>query len=373
MEIIKESAPHIRRKDTLASMMLDVIIALAPTIIFSLVVFKLYALRNILISVATMELCEFIFVLIRNRLPYDGKKHSIKEHWQNQKKAYTINNFLVPLVSALIFSMIMPATTRDSYMIYFALITGSIFGMVFGKLVFGGTGKNIFNPAAVGMVFTKICFGSQFTYPDNNYAALSDISTSATPLTFLSLTDKTFDFSQYSLLDLFLGKCPGTIGEIFKITILIGFIYMIIRHTIDWRIPLMYLGVFFFDVLIIGAILYASKGVNAFEFALYELLSGGLIFGATFMATDPVTGPITKPGRMIYGAALASLTVLIRLFAAMPEGVAYSILMGNALACFIDYYKWSKNEYNWKNLLALGLTIIIPLLACVWATCTSTF
>lgn len=369
MEIIKESSPHIRRKDNLAMMMLDVVIALLPTIIFSLVVFKLDALRNILVSVATMELCEFIFVLIKNKVPYDGNKHSIKEHWARQKQAYTINNFMVPLVSALIYSMIMPAKTSTSYMIYVALIAGAVFGLVIGKLVFGGTGKNIFNPAAVGMVFSKLCFGSQYIYPDNSYASVADVTTGATPLGYVSFTDKTFDLTKYSLLDLLLGKCPGTIGEVFKITIIVGLIYMIIRHTIDWRIPLMYLGVFFFDMTIIGLILHSSNGINPFQFSTYEFLSGGLIFGATFMATDPVTSPTTHPGRLIYGASLASLTLIIRLFAALPEGVVFSILIGNILTNVIDYYKWSKNEYNWKNLLALGLTIVIPLIICVWATC----
>ncbi len=377
MQIIKESAPHLRRRDNLAMMMLDVIIALLPTIIFSLVIFKLDALRNILVSVATMELCEFVFVLIKNRIPYDGSKHTIKEHFQVQKKAYTINNFLVPLVSALIFAMIMPASSNPGSIIYVALVLGSAFGLIIGKLVFGGTGKNIFNPAAVGMVFAKLCFGSYYTYPENSYfashAADGSITTGATPLSYINYTDKTFDFSNYSILDLFLGKTPGTIGEIFKVTILVGLIYMIIRHTIDWRIPLFYLGVFAFDMLIVGAILSAAKGVNCWNYLMYNLLSGGLIFGATFMATDPVTAPITRPGKMMYGAVLGSLTVIIRLFAALPEGVAFSILLANISTSVIDYYKWSSDEFNWKNLLSLALIILLPLLIVIWAMCVEVF
>lgn len=377
MQIIKESAPHLRRRDNLAMMMLDVVIALLPTIIFSLVIFKLDALRNILISVATMELCEFVFVLIKNRIPYDGTKHTIKEHFQVQKKAYTINNFLVPLVSALIFALIMPASSNPGSIIYVALVLGSAFGLIIGKLVFGGTGKNIFNPAAVGMVFAKLCFGSYYTYPENSYfashATSGTISTGATPLSYINYTDKTFDFSNYSLLDLFLGKTPGTIGEIFKVTILVGLIYLIIRHAIDWRIPLFYLGVFCFDMLIVGVILSASKGVNCWNYLMYNLLSGGLIFGATFMATDPVTAPITRPGKMMYGAVLGSLTVIIRLFAALPEGVAFSILLANISTSVIDYYKWSSDEFNWKNLLSLALIILLPLLIIIWAMCVEVF
>ncbi len=377
MQIIKESAPHLRRKDNLAMMMMDVIIALLPTIIFSLVIFKLDALRNILISVATMELCEFVFVLIKNRIPYDGTKHTIKEHFQVQKKAYTINNFLVPLVSALIFALIMPASSNPGSIIYVALVLGAAFGLIIGKLVFGGTGKNIFNPAAVGMVFAKLCFGSYYTYPENSYfashAADGTISTGATPLSYINYTDKTFDFSNYSLLDLFLGKTPGTIGEVFKVTILVGLVYLIIRHAIDWRIPLFYLGVFAFDMLIVGLILSGAKNVNCFDYLMYNLLSGGLLFGATFMATDPVTAPITRPGKMMYGAVLGSLTVIIRLFAALPEGVAFSILLANISTSVIDYYKWSTDEFNWKNLLSLGLIILLPLLVIIWAMCVEVF
>ena len=174
-------------------------------------------------------------------------------------------------------------------------------------------------------------------------------------------------------MDLFLGKTPGTIGEIFKVTILVGLIYMIIRHTIDWRIPLLYLGVFTFDMLIVGSILYAAKGVNVFSYVMYNLLSGGLIFGATFMATDPVTAPITRPGKMMYGAILGSLTVIIRLFAALPEGVAFSILLANISTSVLDYYKWSTDRYNWKNLLSLALIVLLPLLIIIWATCVRVF
>ncbi len=375
MQIIKESAPHLRRKDSLSIMMLDVIIALLPTIIFAFVIYPLAALRNLLVSAATMELCEFVFVLIKNRVPYDGEKHTLKEHWERQKKAYTINNFLVPLVSALIFSLIMPVAADSTGILYVALILGSVFGIVIGKLVFGGTGKNIFNPAAVGMVFAKLCFGSHYTYPDNSYYThLSDVVyTGSTPLASSSLKDGSFSFFSYSSLDLFLGKVPGTLGEGFKVTILLGLIYMFIRHTIDWRIPLLYVGAFAFDMLFVGLILQGAKGVNAVDFLLHELLSGGLLFGATFMATDPVTAPITRPGKMMYGALLGSLTVIIRLFAALPEGVAFSLLIANISTSVFDYYKWSDDRYNWKKILTIALLVLLPLLIVIWATCVEVF
>lgn len=380
IQIIKESAPHLRRKDSLFTMMLDVVIALLPTIIFSLVIFQLNAFRNIAISVATMELCELGYVFIKYRPAYDGKRHSFKEYIQKFKENYTINHFMVPLVSALIYALITPPTTNPGYMIYPVLILGSAFGLIIGKLIFGGTGKNIFNPAAIGMAFAKICFGSYYSYPENNYypnyvintgASSNTITTGSTPLGNINYGEKLFNLDQYSLLDLFLGKCPGTIGEIFKVTIIIGLLYMIIRHTIDWRIPLTYLVVFAIDMLVAGFILQSSGkyNVNAIEYMTYNLLSGGLIFGAVFMATDPVTAPITRPGKILYGIILGSLTAIIRLFAAYPEGCVFSILLANMLTSVIDYYRWSSDQYNWKKILACSATAIVPLLIIVWSVC----
>ena len=384
MEIVKENAPHLRRRDNLSIMMLDVIIALLPTIIFTFVVFKLSALRNILISAATMILCEIVFVLIKSKPAYDGKKHEAKELFENFKKNFSINNILVPLVSALIFALIMPAETDPTYMIYPVLIIGSIFGMVVGKLIFGGTGKNIFNPAAVGMCFVKLCFGSTFRCPENNYypsytagATGTEVTTGSTALPYINFAEGTFDLSHYSLFDLFLGKVPGLIGEICKVTILVGLVYLIIRHAIDWVIPLTILGIFFLDMLLVGLISYCGtvEGMtqNPFSFAAYELLSGGLIFGATFMATDPVTAPITRPAKVMYAALLGATTAIIRLFAALPEGVVYAILIANVFTSVFDYYKWSKEEFNWKNITAIASLILVPMLIIVWATCVRVF
>jgi Na+-translocating ferredoxin:NAD+ oxidoreductase subunit D len=375
MTILQEKAPHLRRKDNLSMMMIDVVIALLPVMIFSLIVFKVDALRNMLLSVATMELCEFVFVLIMNRLPYDGKKHSFKEKITHALAAYSPTSFLVPLVSALIYSLILPAQTNPPALIYYVIITGALFGEIIGKLVFGGTGKNIFNPAATGMVFVKLCFGSKFVYPTTT--SYYDITTGATPLGSVMSTiggGMTFNVSQYSLLDLFLGKVPGAIGETCKVAILIGLIYLILRHTIDFRIPLSYIGFFVLLSLFAGIIIharYADIGIG--DFIGYQLLSGGLLFGATYMATDPVTSPLTRPGKLAYGAILAVSTFFIRLFGALPEGVAFSILIANTITPLIDYRKWATSSYNWKNLLAISLIVVVALLVLVWALCVEVF
>lgn len=379
MVFVKENAPHIHRKDSLFRRRLDVLIGLLPVVVASFVYYPLATLRNLLVSVAVRELCEFVFVLITNRIPYDGEKHSVGERFKHRLKGYTINNRMVPLVSGIIYGLIRPVATNPTGFIYFALIVGAVFGMVLGKLVFGGTGKNIFNPALVGRVFSKLCFGSKYVNSASTTFAPNEVFSGATALdsSKFSLANKVFAINSSSLLDRFLGKRPGLVGETCKVAILIGLVYLIVRHTIDWRIPARYIGTVAFRSLIVGTIIYAgNKNLGAsypFVFMAYQLLSGGLLFGAVFMATDPVTSPLTHPDRLIYGAFLGACTMVIRLFGSLPEGVAFSILMGNALTPVIGYYKWSSAKYNWKNRLTLGLVILIPTLVTVWASCRRVF
>lgn len=358
--IVQQSSPQIRKRDSLWMRYLDVIIALIPVIIMSIISFGFLVLRNIAISIVTMELSELVFFAIKHKMPYDGEKHTFKEHFISIKKSLTVNTFLAPLVSALIFTSIMPIDINPKGMIYVALITGSLFGEIIGKLVFGGTGKNIFNPAAIGMVFAKICFGNNFLYPNSSLVS-QDVVAGATPLVG--------DYNSYSILDLLLGKAPGVIGETCRIAILAGLIYLIIRRTIDWRIPLSYLGVFLVDMFFVGLIkMGKDPSINPFQFSLYQLLSGGILFASVFMVNDPVTSPTTTPGKIMYGSISAAITIIIRLFASMPDGVIYAVLLGNIATCVLDYYKWARTKFNWKNILAINLIIIIPLLIIIWAT-----
>lgn len=380
MVFVKENAPHIHRKDSLFRRRLDVLIALLPVVVAAFVYYPIAALRNILISVAVRELCEFVFVLIYHRIPYDGNKHSLAEHFKHAIGCYTIDNAMVPLVSGVIYALIRPVATTNPNFIYYPLIIGAIFGMVLGKLVFGGTGKNIFNPALVGRVFAKLCFGSKYANPASTTIAPNEVFTGATALdpSKFSLATKVYSINSSALLDRFLGKRNGLLGETCKIAILIGLVYLIVRHTIDWRIPARYIGTVAFRSLIVGAIIYGGNKETLsasypFVFMAYQLLSGGLLFGAVFRATDPVTSPLTHPDRLIYAAFLGACTRVIRLFGSLPEGVAFSILMGNALTPVIGYYKWSTTKYTWKNRLVLGLVILIPTLITIWASCRRVF
>ena len=363
MIIVKESAPHLRRKATVTRMMVDVLIALAPTLIFAFVVFPLNTLFIYLISVSVMIGAEFVYVGLRNMMPKDGEKHSFKEKFTYSYKGhFNQNSILTAAISAIIYTLITPPGAP-----LYAVAIGALVGILLGKLLFGGLGSNIFNPAAVGMVFTKLCFGSQFKTLESWYYSiplLPDATASPTPL---SATGGALNsFSNYNLLDMFLGRIPGTLGEVYKITILIGLIYLLIRKSIDYRIVVGYFGSFAIFALIAGLSIWGvDRSTNPFSFLAYSLLSGGVLFGGVFMLTDPVTSPINSPSRWIYGIIAAVVTILIRLFAALPEGVCFSILIANMFAVVLDHYEWSSARYTWKKFLTMGLLIVIPALI-IW-------
>ena len=368
MIIVKENAPHLRKKSTVTRMMVDVLIALAPTLIFAFAVYHIYAISTYLISLFCMVGSEFVYVGLRNMMPKDGLKHSFKEKFiYAYKGKFNQNNVLTAAISAVIFTLIMPVAMKlpNGTIIppIYPAIVGSLVGIWLGKLVFGGTGSNIFNPAAVGMVFAKLCFGSSYlTYVDNWFYQLPDGVASATPLGLLN-GGNYGNISHYPLTSLLFGQIPGTVGEVFKITILIGLVYLLVRRSIDWRIVVSYFGTFIGLILIAGLAVFAvDKSTNVGLFTLYSLLSGGVLFGGVFMLTDPVTSPINPPSRVMYGIIAAVLTVFIRLFAALPEGVAFSILIANMLASFLDHYEWSSSRYTWKKILAICLLVAIPAL-----------
>ena len=353
LTFIKESAPHVRRKDNLVGMLLDVVIALLPVVVFAFIAWPLGALKNVLISVATMELAELIFVLVTHTMPVDLKKHSLGERIKYALGYYRMSNFLAALVSALIFAMILPAGTS-----WYALLIGSAAGITFGKLLFGGNGNNLFNPAAVGMVFAKVCFGGSMYYTAP-FAYQGEVLAGPTAL----------NEGEYSVLDLFIGNVPGTLGEVCKIAILVGLAYLLIKRVADWRVVLTYIGTFALLVLVAGLHLTTMEG-NVPSYGTWvhsQLLSGGFLFGAVYMVTDPVTMPITSPSRVAYAMSAAVAAIFIRYFAALPEGVGYGILIANCLAPLFDYPKWS-NELSKKKDIIIAIAIpVVASLIVLWA------
>ena len=359
MIIVKENAPHLRRKATVARMMGDVLIALAPTLIFSFVVFPINTLIDVVLSLFIMIGAEFVYVGLRNMMPKDDEKHTFKEKFIYAYKGhFTINNILAPAISAIIYTLIMPAGAP-----IYAFCLGALFGIVIGKLVFGGLGSNIFNPAAVGMLFAKFCFGGQYEQNVPTwYYQTPDAVSSPTPLSLIN-GGLYGNIGEYNLFDMFVGRIPGTLGEVYKITIIVGLAYLLIRRSADIRIVASFIGTFIVLMLIAGLSVYGrNPEVNPFRFLAYQLLSGGVLFGVAFMLTDPVTSPINGPSRIMYGMIAALSTVFIRLFAALPEGMGYSILIANMLAPVLDHYEWSSSKYTWKKFTIMGCLLIIPAL-----------
>jgi electron transport complex protein RnfD len=210
-------------------------------------------------------------------------------------------------------------------------IIGSFFSIAIGKQIFGGLGQNIFNPALVGRVFLMASWPKYMTTftPPLNYDAI----TSATPL---ALIKEGKVLQNLSYLDLFLGKRAGCIGEVCILALLLGALFLLLRGYISWHIPITY-------VFTVAAFTYifGSKGLFRGDWLLH-ILSGGLILGAFFMATDYVTSPLTPKGQVIFGIGCGIITAIIRLWGGYPEGVSYAILMMNAATPIIDRYTKSR-------------------------------
>ncbi len=352
MNFTVETSPHIRRRASVVTMLVDVLIALTPCLIWSCG-YGWAGIKNLLIPLITMEAAELVFVLIKGK---------------GSLKAYRPSNALGAAVSALIFGLMMePRAASMAGMEYFYLVIGSAFGIIIAKLLFGGFGQNIFNPAAAGFVFTKLCFGSSWNgeYAVNAWTKLfgldAALSTGATYLSSNPLASK----CSYSFLDLFLGNTAGAMGEVCKAAVILGLAYLLIRRAADWRVVLSYGVTFAIMMLLAGA--FQKSGDSAFAFALNQILSGGMLFGLAFMITDPVTMPIDAPARVTYGMIAAILAVFMRLFASNPEGVAYGILIANGVSAFLDHYKWAHSRYTWKDFMTYGIIAAVAILILCFA------
>jgi electron transport complex protein RnfD len=300
-KIIKSKAPYIRSEDSIKKAMIDVIIALIPAAAAGIYFFKLHAALLILTTVISCVVSDYVFEKLK------GVKSKI-------------NDFSA-VVTGLLLALILPPNFP-----LWAACLGSIAAIFIGKQVFGGFGYNIFNPALVGRAILTATFPKLMTAWIKPFSLKA--VTEATPLGLMK-----FEHTSTSLMKLFTGNISGSLGETSALVLILGGLYLLIRRHIDWRIPLSFIGV----VAIFSFILHAIDPVSYPSF-LFEILSGGLLIGALFMATDPVTSPITKKGRWIFGAGCAILVIIIRRWAGLPEGVMYSILFMNALRPLIDKY-----------------------------------
>lgn len=300
-KLIVSSSPHIRTKNETPRVMLDVLISLLPATVAGVVIFGIRALLVIAVCTLTCVVSEFVFNLIT-------------------KKEQTIYD-----LSAVVTGLILALNLRADAPVWQCII-GSIFAIVVVKCLFGGLGANFANPAATGRIFLLICFSSSLAGGAMPTVSGSvDLVTSATPL------ESIVSGGQLpSYLDMFLGIRGGAIGETCILAILLGFIYLVARKVIHFETPLVMVATVFLLSLLVS---------NDLSYSVYQVLAGGLVFGAVFMATDYVTTPITRSGKMIFAAGCGIITFLIRFYGSYPEGVSFSILFMNILSPYIE--KWT--------------------------------
>jgi electron transport complex protein RnfD len=298
MNLTVASSPHIRGNFRTRRIMLDVVLALMPALAVGIAVFGLRALYVTLLCVGCAVAAELVFSLIafKRNTVVDGSA----------------------VVTGVLLAMTLPHTVP-----YWQAAVGSVFAIVLVKGLCGGLGQNIFNPALAARAFMLLIFPVGITH----YETIDAVS-GATPLHHMVRPA----LPEESLLDMFLGNCSGSIGEISALALLIGGAYLVWRKVISVRIPLAYLG----TVAVLTLVF--SKTGNPLEWMTYSLLSGGVMLGAIFMATDYATSPATPVGQWIFGVGCGALTVLFRYYGIFPEGVTYAILIMNALVWVIDRY-----------------------------------
>lgn len=344
MKLIRETSPYLRKPVSVSRMMIDVLIALIPVVVFAIYRFGMDAVLRLSVSALVMVGTELIYIALTNKPGAKVKKGFIQDFVFGLKKA-TINNYVTPLISAIIFALIIPSNLS-----MYAVVVGAFLGIFLGKLVFGGLGGNIFNPAAVGRIIIGVSFAGRFNYQG------SDAIAGGTALQAIkgSLESLPSVLQSYSIMDLFTGNIPGSMGEISALAILLGAAYLFYRKAADWRVSVAMISTFALLTLVASF----NLNVNSIDFVLFQLFTGGLLFGAIFMITDPVTSPTTAPGRVIYGVLVGLLVVLIRFFGAYPEGVAFALLIANMFVPAIEYYKWSSNRFSWKFMVSMAVVLI---------------
>ena len=306
--LILSSSPHIHTRDSSRRIMLDVIIALLPAAIAGVIIFGAKALGVIAACVITAVVSEALFNLIVH-------------------KQQTVGDF-----SAVVTGLLLALNLSTNVPVWQCVI-GSVFAVVVVKALFGGLGRNFANPAITARVFMLIAFSS---VAGGAMPAVVELEASATPLEQLANGASQLP----SLLDMFIGTYGGAIGETCTAALLLGFIYLLVRKVIRWHIPGVFIGTVFVCSLI------ASGDV---EYALYQILGGGLFLGAVFMATDYVTCPITTKGKVVFALGCGLITFIIRYFCAYPEGVSFSILIMNLLVPYIERFTGNKPLGGSKN------------------------
>jgi electron transport complex protein RnfD len=322
---ILSSSPHIHSGESIPKVMYSVIIALIPATLAGIYLFGLSALKVIAISVG---ICMFTEAVSQKMM---GRKVAISDG--------------SAALTGLLLALNLPSTSP-----WWMVTVGAVVAIILGKQIYGGLGYNPFNPALVGRVVLLISFPVQMTTwvnPAPLFSGGMDAVTQATPLgemkTQLLLAGHAPEISSKNLFDFFIGNMGGSLGEVSAIALLIGAIYLLYKGYITWHTPVSFIG----SVMVISGIFWWIDPTKYLS-PLFHLLTGGLILGAFFMATDMVTTPITRKGMLIFGLGCGLITIIIRLFGGYPEGVSFSILLMNATTPLIDRYT-QPNKFGAKN------------------------
>ena len=298
MKLTVASSPHIRGDFRTSRLMLDVVLGLLPALVVGIFVLGIRSAVVALVCVAAAVASEWFYA-------------------QLTKGRNTVIDCSA-MVTGLLLAMTLPHTVP-----YWQAALGSVFAIVVAKLLCGGLGQNVFNPALAGRAFLMLIHPVGLT----RYESLDGV-TAATPLHHMVMPA----LPEESVLDMFLGNCPGSIGEISALALIAGGIYLVARKVISARIPVAYLG----TVAVLTLVFHKTDA--PIDWMLYSLFGGGVMLGAIFMATDYATSPVTALGQIIYGIGCGILTVLFRYYGLYPEGVTYAILIMNALVWAIDRY-----------------------------------
>ena len=308
-ELTISSSPHVHSPVTTQTIMRDVLIALTPALVGSVVFFGFRALLVTLISAAACVFFEWLYCRL------------MKMHC----KVYDLS----AVVTGVLLSFVCPPTIP-----YWMIIVGDAFAIILVKMLFGGIGKNIVNPALAGRAFMFSWPVAMSTWVKVGFRnapgilSTADAVTAATPLA--AMHQGYIDPAAGSVLDMFLGNVGGCIGETSALLLLVGFVYLLARKVITARIPLAYMG-----TVAVLAFLF-PMGNDRITWMAAQLFGGGLMLGAIFMATDYVTSPITKLGQVVYGIGCGILTIVIRYFGGYNEGVSYAILIMNCCVVLLD-------------------------------------
>ncbi len=315
-KLIVSLSPHMHGGDSVQKNMYGVLIALLPALACSFVFFGLGA---IVVTLTAVVSCVFF-------------------EWAINKYILKSDKLTITDGSAVLTGVLLAFNVPSNLPIWIIII-GSLFAIGVVKMTFGGLGCNLFNPALAGRAFLLISFPVQMTswpVPGQGFGTYLDAETAATPLSIIKNAVKSGDASILNQLpdsmDMLWGNMGGCIGEVSALAILVGLVYMLVRKIITWHIPVSILA----TVYVFSGLMHLANPV--YVSPEVELLTGGLLLGAVFMATDYVTSPMTAKGQIIFGVAIGFLTVVIRTFGAYPEGMSFAILIMNAFTPLINNY-----------------------------------